>query len=80
MDAVKALLPRLEHWMPPAIKVHVIFDRTKLIRAAIADVQLTITGGHRAGGAGRRAVPPPDQRDGRFPRSPSPSPWPQRWR
>ena len=28
--------------MPPAIKVHVIFDRTKLIRAAIADVQLTI--------------------------------------
>jgi hydrophobe/amphiphile efflux-1 (HAE1) family protein len=42
VDAVKALLPRLEHWMPPAIKVHVIFDRTKLIRAAIADVQLTI--------------------------------------
>ena len=28
--------------MPPAIKVHIIFDRTKLIRAAIADVQLTI--------------------------------------
>ena len=42
VDAVKALLPKLEHWMPPSIKVHVIFDRTKLIRAAIADVQLTI--------------------------------------
>jgi multidrug efflux pump len=42
VDAVKELLPRLEHWMPPAIKVHIIFDRTKLIRAAIADVQLTI--------------------------------------
>lgn len=42
VDAVKALLPRLEHWMPPAIKVHTIFDRTKLIRAAIAEVQLTI--------------------------------------
>ena len=28
--------------MPPAIKVHVIFDRTTLIRAAIVHVQLTI--------------------------------------
>ncbi len=42
VDAVKELLPRLQHWMPPSIKVHIIFDRTKLIRAAIADVQLTI--------------------------------------
>jgi multidrug efflux pump len=42
VDAVKALLPQLEHWMPPAIKVHVIFDRTTLIRAAIVHVQLTI--------------------------------------
>ena len=42
VDAVKALLPRLEHWMPPAVKVHVLFDRARLIRAAIADVQFTI--------------------------------------
>jgi hydrophobe/amphiphile efflux-1 (HAE1) family protein len=42
VDAVKELLPRLRNWMPPTVKVHVIFDRTKLIRAAIADVQLTI--------------------------------------
>jgi len=42
VDAVKAVLPRLEHWMPPSVKVHVIFDRTFLIRAAIADVQRTI--------------------------------------
>ena len=42
VDAVKAKLPLLEHWMPPAVKVHVLFDRAKLIRAAIADVQLTI--------------------------------------
>jgi multidrug efflux pump subunit AcrB len=42
VDAVKALLPRLQRWMPPAVKVHVLFDRATLIRAAIADVQLTI--------------------------------------
>ena len=42
VDAVKTLLPRLDHWIPPAIKVHIIFDRSRLIRAAIADVQLTI--------------------------------------
>jgi multidrug efflux pump len=42
VEAVKALLPHLAHWMPPAVKVHVLFDRAKLIRAAIADVQLTI--------------------------------------
>ena len=42
VDAVKALLPRLQHWMPPAVKVHVLFDRATLIRAAIADVQVTI--------------------------------------
>jgi hydrophobe/amphiphile efflux-1 (HAE1) family protein len=42
VDAVKALLPHLAHWMPPSVKVHVLFDRAKLIRAAIADIQLTI--------------------------------------
>jgi hydrophobe/amphiphile efflux-1 (HAE1) family protein len=42
VDQVKALLPELEHWIPPAVKVHVVFDRTALIRASIADVQLTI--------------------------------------
>jgi hydrophobe/amphiphile efflux-1 (HAE1) family protein len=42
VDQVKALLPELEHWIPPAVKVHVVYDRTALIRASIADVQLTI--------------------------------------
>jgi multidrug efflux pump subunit AcrB len=42
VDAVKALLPELGRWLPPAIKVHVVFDRTLLIRASIADVQLTL--------------------------------------
>jgi multidrug efflux pump len=42
VDAVKELLPRLRHWIPSSVKVNVVFDRTLLIRAAIADVQLTI--------------------------------------
>jgi multidrug efflux pump len=42
VDAVKELLPRLGHWIPPSVKVHVLFDRAMLIRAAIADVQLTM--------------------------------------
>ncbi len=42
VDQVLATLPLLQHWMPPSIKVHVVFDRTTLIRASIADVQQTI--------------------------------------
>jgi multidrug efflux pump len=42
VDQILATLPTLQHWMPPSIKVHVVFDRTTLIRASIADVQRTI--------------------------------------
>lgn len=42
VDSVKALVPELSHWLPPAIKVHLLFDRTLLIRASIADVQHTL--------------------------------------
>jgi multidrug efflux pump subunit AcrB len=42
VDSVKALMPELSHWLPPAIKVHLLFDRTLLIRASIADVQHTL--------------------------------------
>jgi multidrug efflux pump subunit AcrB len=42
VDSVKALLPELSHWLPPSIKVHLLFDRTLLIRASIADVQHTL--------------------------------------
>jgi hydrophobe/amphiphile efflux-1 (HAE1) family protein len=42
VDELLAALPQLERWIPPAIKVHVIYDRTLLIRAAIADVQFTM--------------------------------------
>ena len=42
VDATIKLLPQFEHWMPAGIKMHVLYDRTLLIRAAIADVQFTI--------------------------------------
>ncbi|HWK44605.1 MAG TPA: efflux RND transporter permease subunit [Stellaceae bacterium] len=42
VDQVIATLPQMAHWMPPSVKVHVVYNRTTLIRASIADVQLTI--------------------------------------
>ncbi|WP_295854911.1 efflux RND transporter permease subunit, partial [Tardiphaga sp.] len=42
VDAVKALLPEIEHWLPPAVKIRTVYDRTSLIRAAVDDVQLTL--------------------------------------
>ncbi len=42
VDAVKAALEQIERWLPPAVKVHIVYDRTLLIRASIADVQATI--------------------------------------
>lgn len=42
VDAVNAALPGLARWVPPSVKTHVVFDRTTLIRASIADVQSTI--------------------------------------
>ena len=42
VDDILAVMPQLERWIPPAIKVHVVYDRTLLIRAAINDVQFTM--------------------------------------
>ena len=42
VDDILNRLPQLKHWIPASIDVHVIYDRTLLIRAAIFDVQLTI--------------------------------------
>jgi hydrophobe/amphiphile efflux-1 (HAE1) family protein len=42
VDAVKAMIPKLDHWLPPALKVHLLFDRTILIRSSIAEVEATI--------------------------------------
>ncbi|NBV45961.1 MAG: acriflavine resistance protein B [Planctomycetia bacterium] len=39
VDAIKALLPRLEAALPAAVRVHVLTDRTTTIRAGIAGVQ-----------------------------------------
>jgi hydrophobe/amphiphile efflux-1 (HAE1) family protein len=42
VDAVKAILPELEHWLPPAVKIRTVYDRTSLIRASVVDVELTL--------------------------------------
>ena len=42
VDKIKALLPRLEAAIPPAIKIGIISDRTQTIRAAVSDVQFTL--------------------------------------
>ncbi len=42
VDQILAAVPQLAHWLPPTIKVHVVFDRTLLIRASVDDVRLTI--------------------------------------
>ncbi|UFZ03294.1 efflux RND transporter permease subunit [Bradyrhizobium ontarionense] len=42
VDEILSLVPQLSRWIPPAIKVNVAYDRTLLIRASIADIQMTI--------------------------------------
>ncbi|WP_036305529.1 efflux RND transporter permease subunit [Methylopila sp. 73B] len=42
VDAVKVLLPELSNWVPAAIDVTVLADRTTTIRASVADMQLTL--------------------------------------
>ncbi len=42
VDAVKAALPEIRQWLPAAVNVNSVYDRTTLIRASIADVQWTI--------------------------------------
>jgi hydrophobe/amphiphile efflux-1 (HAE1) family protein len=42
VDRIMAAMPLLERWMPPSVQVHVTADRTRMIRAAIADVQFTM--------------------------------------
>src|SRR5229473_7044423 len=40
-DRVRAAVAELEKWLPPAIKIQILSDRTGTIRAAIADVKFT---------------------------------------
>jgi hydrophobe/amphiphile efflux-1 (HAE1) family protein len=42
VDTIRARLPALRAIIPPSIKIDVILDRTVTIRAAVADVELTL--------------------------------------
>jgi hydrophobe/amphiphile efflux-1 (HAE1) family protein len=42
VDAVRALQPQLEKWMPAGLKISVLSDRTSSVRTSVADVQFTL--------------------------------------
>jgi len=42
VDEILGTIPQLRRWIPASVDVHVLYDRTLLIRAAISDVQFTM--------------------------------------
>ena len=42
VDRIRAVLPQLERWIPPSIKIREISDRTTTIRASVQDVQFSL--------------------------------------
>ena len=42
VDRIRAVLPQLERWIPPSIKLTEISDRTTTIRASVHDVQFSL--------------------------------------
>ena len=42
VDRIKAILPQLQRWLPPAIHLQIRSDRTITIRASVADVQTSL--------------------------------------
>jgi hydrophobe/amphiphile efflux-1 (HAE1) family protein len=42
VDTIKALMPKLEQSIPPAVHVDLMLDRTLVTRAAVRDVQITM--------------------------------------
>jgi hydrophobe/amphiphile efflux-1 (HAE1) family protein len=42
VDRIKAALPLLQASIPPAVKLRILMDRTKTIRASVEDVQFTL--------------------------------------
>jgi hydrophobe/amphiphile efflux-1 (HAE1) family protein len=42
VDRIKAVLPELEKWIPPSVKIHLISDRTTTIRASVDEVQFSL--------------------------------------
>src|SRR5262245_39168803 len=41
VDRIRAVVPQLERWMPPAAKIAVLSDRTLTIRTSVHDVQFS---------------------------------------
>ncbi len=41
-DAVKALIPKFETYLPPSVHLHVLYDRAESIRHSVGDVEETI--------------------------------------
>ncbi|PWB60230.1 MAG: acriflavine resistance protein B, partial [Bradyrhizobiaceae bacterium] len=44
VDAIKALIPELQRWIPAGIEISILADRTGTIRASVADMQWTLAG------------------------------------
>ena len=42
VDEILKTIPQLRHWIPASVDIHVVYNRTLLIRAAVVDVQFTI--------------------------------------
>ena len=42
VDTIKAMMPQLEEFIPPSVKVDLLSDRSLMIRAAVHDVQFTM--------------------------------------
>ncbi|SMF02429.1 hydrophobic/amphiphilic exporter-1, HAE1 family [Tistlia consotensis] len=42
VDQIKKVLPAFEAQLPPAVSLHVLYDRSQSIRAAVDDVQFTL--------------------------------------
>ena len=59
VDAVRALMPQFREQLPQSVEINMVNDRSISIREAVHDVQLTLAGHHRAGGAGDLPVPAP---------------------
>ena len=44
VDRIRELIPEIKRWIPADIDISVLSDRTRTIRASVADMQLTLVG------------------------------------
>jgi hydrophobe/amphiphile efflux-1 (HAE1) family protein len=42
VDRIRAVLPQLERWIPPSVKIREVSDRTTTIRVSVHDVQFSL--------------------------------------